>query len=124
MPKPDGTIDATCHCGAVTVTAPRTPEYVNECQCSICRRYAAAWAYYPISEVKLQLNKEGTATKQYIWGDRDIAFHFCESCGCVVCWWPADASHPEAKMVGINSRMMPPEDVARVERKISYDMAS
>ena len=39
-------IDVACHCGAVRLTVPRAPVEVTECNCSICRRLGARWAYY------------------------------------------------------------------------------
>lgn len=79
---PSTSIRSTCHCGAITATVPRVPEYINHCQCTICRRYGVAWGYYHPDEVKLD-KKPNTATRQYIWGDRELEFHFCDSCGCV-----------------------------------------
>lgn len=79
---PDTPIKATCHCGGISITAPRRPAYVNECQCTLCRRYAVAWAYYDPAEVKVDI-KEGAATAKYIWGDRDLSFDFCTKCGCM-----------------------------------------
>lgn len=75
-------IRSTCHCGAITVTVQRLPEYINACQCTICRRYGAAWAYYHPDSVKIE-TKPGAITKQYIWGDRWVSFNFCDNCGCV-----------------------------------------
>ncbi len=39
-------IRASCHCGAVVIEADRLPRGVTECNCSICRRLGARWAYY------------------------------------------------------------------------------
>ena len=75
-------IRSSCHCGAITVTVPRPPEYANVCQCTICRRYGAAWGYYHADEVQIE-TRPGAITRQYIWGDRDISFNFCDNCGCV-----------------------------------------
>lgn len=73
-------LKSTCHCGAISLTANRMPELINECQCTICRRYAAAWAYYYSNEVDFQQKGK---TRKYVWGDGDLEFHFCETCGCV-----------------------------------------
>lgn len=78
----DKPLKSTCHCGAVTVIVPHQPEEINECQCTICRRYAAAWAYYKVNEIKFDM-KEGAKLSQYVWGDKEISFNFCENCGCV-----------------------------------------
>ena len=43
---------ATCHCGAVGVEIPGPPQAVTNCNCSICRRLGALWAYYPAGQVR------------------------------------------------------------------------
>jgi hypothetical protein len=82
MAATDTSIRSSCHCGAITVTVPRLPEFVNVCQCTICRRYGAAWGYYHPDEVKIE-TKPNAVTKQYVWGDRGLSFNFCDNCGCM-----------------------------------------
>ncbi|KIW32836.1 hypothetical protein, variant [Cladophialophora immunda] len=107
---PDTPITATCHCGGITVTAPRRPAYVNECQCTLCRRYAVAWAYYDPAEVKVDI-KEGAATTKYIWGDRDHSFDFCSKCGCI---WVTRKIDYDQLFVPIEAKDSPhPEDKAK-----------
>ncbi|WPH04214.1 Hypothetical protein R9X50_00710300 [Acrodontium crateriforme] len=108
---------ATYHCGDIAVEVPRKPDYINECQCSICRRYAAAWAYYHIPEVQI-IKKDGASTKKYIWGDRLLEFHFCSKCGCIVFWWPREEVDGLPDDVGINTRMMEPEVLEGIERRV------
>ena len=78
----DKSLRSTCHCGAITVILPRHPEEINECQCTICRRYAAAWGYYKVDEVKFDI-KEGAKLSKYVWGDKEKSFDSCATCGCV-----------------------------------------
>ena len=92
-------IEAACHCGAVRLTAPE-PTEVTECNCSICRRLGARWAYYTKSEVTLP--KAGT-TQPYVWGERMLAFHRCTSCGCATHWQSLDGAQPR---MAINALMM------------------
>jgi hypothetical protein len=63
---------ATCHCGAVKVTVPRGPRRITNCNCSICRRLGALWAYYPVDQVVV--DAPPGATEAYIWGDRILKF--------------------------------------------------
>ncbi|KAF7128790.1 hypothetical protein CNMCM5793_003699 [Aspergillus hiratsukae] len=115
----DKSLKSTCHCGAITVIVPHQPEEINECQCTICRRYAAAWAYYKVNEIKFDL-KEGAKLSQYVWGDREISFNFCENCGCVCYWWPFEEKKPDggAANFGVNTRNMDPMEILHVNRKI------
>lgn len=101
------TIDAACHCGAVRLQIEMAPETVTDCNCSICRRYGARWAYYSPRQVRITPG-EG-ATDFYMWGDRSLEFHRCKICGCVTHWAPADKSRDR---MGVNARLMEPEILA------------
>ena len=46
-------IEASCECGAVRLEIETPPETVGDCNCSICRRYGALWAYYPLAQVRV-----------------------------------------------------------------------
>lgn len=104
------TITATCHCGTVTIEVPVAPTQVTSCNCSICRRLGALWAYYDPSEVRVV-----GETARYRWGDKTLDIHRCAVCGCATHWSPAD---PASKRMGVNARLMDPEIVAaaRVRR--------
>lgn len=87
----------SCHCGAVNLTVSRPPREVTECHCSICIRYGALWAYYRAEDVSL-----AGPTQVYEWGRKQIAFHHCGTCGCVMAWLPL-GEYPEC---GVNARML------------------
>ena len=77
-------LTASCHCGAVKVQVPDKPASLTECNCSICRRYGALWAYYADADVQL-IAVPGT-TDDYIWGDKSQRFIRCKECGCIMQW--------------------------------------
>ncbi|TPX12697.1 uncharacterized protein E0L32_000874 [Thyridium curvatum] len=112
-------LKSTCHCGAVTVILPHVPKEINECQCTICRRYAAAWAYYKVDEVQFDL-RPGAKLSQYVWGDKERAFNFCANCGCVCYHWPFEEKNPDGSTAnfGVNTRNMDPMDILHVSRLI------
>jgi hypothetical protein len=106
-------IEATCHCGAVRLKIPSPPESVTDCNCSICRRLGALWAYYDPAQVVItasQADLDG-----YVWGDRKLTFHHCRTCGCTTHWSPIDRTRPR---MGVNARLLAPEvlAVAKVRR--------
>jgi hypothetical protein len=111
-------IQLSCHCGEVRLEVVVPPEEVKECNCSICRRYGARWAYYDPALVRFVSGAASTDT--YMWGDKDIAFHRCRTCGCVSHWSPTG---PGGARMGVNTRLMPPEAVARA-RLLQFDGAS
>jgi hypothetical protein len=105
-------LSARCHCGAVEVRAPRPPETLTNCNCSICRRYGALWAYYPDTDVTLMAAPD--ATDEYVWGDRSQKFIRCKHCGCVMQWRKLMLG-PDTR-TGVNARNFEPSaiDGARI----------
>ena len=101
---------ATCHCGAVRVEVPRKPRSLTNCNCSICRRYGALWAYYKAGNVVI-IAAPG-ATTEYVWGDKTIRFVRCRTCGCVT-HWKRVHSQSDSKL-GVNARNFEPGAVASV----------
>jgi hypothetical protein len=101
-------IEASCHCGAVSLTLAEAPLTVTDCNCSICRRLGVLWAYYPPDQVAISAAPEATAA--YVWGDATIEFRHCRVCGCVSHWAPLDDRFPGR--MGVNARLMPPEVLA------------
>jgi hypothetical protein len=95
----------TCHCGAVTVELPSPPEKATSCNCSICRRLGALWAYYEFGTVRITGHPENT--QGYVQGDRTLTTVRCVTCGCVTHWEPLP---PEpGKRHGVNLRMFDPK---------------
>lgn len=101
-------IDASCHCGAVRFTADAAPAEVNVCECSICRRYGALWAYYDPARVAFA--GDNGPTDIYMWNEHRLEFHRCRTCGCLTHWRAVDANVP---CIGVNTRMMAPEAIAQ-----------
>ncbi len=71
----------SCHCGNIEITLRYSPNEVGQCNCSICRRYAALWAYYSPQDVTIKYFKQQSVF--YIWGDKQVEFHRCNLCGCI-----------------------------------------
>ena len=44
---------ATCHCTSISVDVPAPVSPLNECQCTVCYRYGAIWAYYASNEANI-----------------------------------------------------------------------
>ena len=102
---------AVFHVAAVRFTVDSPPAQVNDCTCSICRRYGALWAYYPVAQVTFAPDSGPTDT--YVWKDRILAFHRCRACGVLTHWSPTDPDWPR---MGVNARLMEPEVYNAAER--------
>lgn len=101
---------ASCHCGAVRILVQRLPESLTQCTCSICRRYAALWAY--CTRETADVRGEPGATTPYVWNDRVIAFHHCNTCGCLTHYEDVD-ERPDGR-VAVNARMLDSDDIAGI----------
>jgi hypothetical protein len=102
-------IEGSCHCSGVRFTVETAPEFVLDCNCSICRRSGALWAYYPQCAVKFAGTPD---TLTYIWGDRILARHHCRTCFCVT--HGTVIGEDDARKIGVNARLMHGLDPARV----------
>lgn len=99
---------ASCHCGAVVLEVARKPRQLTQCNCSICRRYGALWAYY--SRRTARVSEGEACLSKYTWRNGTLEFYHCKICGCVT-------HHERAKKsprstVGVNARNMDPGVVA------------
>jgi hypothetical protein len=102
-------IEGSCHCGAVEWYFEGMPEGATACNCTICRRYGALWAYDYEGE---RINVSGP-TQCYIRG-ASIEFHFCPACGCVAYWRSRKPGDDGRRRIAVNLRLTEPQPVARV----------
>lgn len=101
---------ATCHCGAVVIRLAAEPKEIFECNCSICRRLGALWAYYPCDDVVFEAGAD--ATNVYVWNKKILGFHRCAVCGCTTHWAATDPTFRER--MGVNARLIDGLDRTRV----------
>ena len=104
-----------CHCGNVSLKLSFVPNEVGECNCSICRRYAAAWAYFSPECVQVTMKEKTTF---YCWGDKEVEFHRCDSCGCLTHYVTTERC--SETILAVNMRMAENEVLSTIPvRKIN-----
>lgn len=103
-------ITATCHCGNVRIEVDVKPDSLTECNCSICSRYGAKWAYYTRQHARVLSAPEHMSA--YLWNDRVIKFYHCNNCGCMTHY--EDVEKKLDSRIAVNARMMPPEEIEGV----------
>ena len=103
-------IEAKCHCGNIQILVPQLPDTITSCNCSICRRYGALWAYYRPEDVKLNCHIEKSVF--YIWGDKEVEFHRCSLCGCVTHYVTTEKC--DERIFAVNARMLAPEQMRAI----------
>ena len=90
----------SCHCGAVQLEIPSAPDHLTNCNCYICWRYGALWAYFVSGTVRITGDR--AHFKSYAWGAERLRFFHCGSCGVVTHW---EKTTPSAtSVVGVNMR--------------------
>ena len=73
-----------CHCGAVAIEIPERPDYLNDCNCTLCTTRGGLWGYFRPAEVTVT-----GATTAYVRADAvkpALATHFCPVCGTTTHW--------------------------------------
>ncbi len=105
---------AACHCGAVRFEIAEDPEWVLDCNCTVCRRYGGLWSYYHRDgrQALLVSKPDPEATQVYTWLEEELAFHRCKVCGCITHMDVVKADPP--MVLGVNARMMVTLDPATV----------
>ena len=110
-----GMLKFSCLCGHVRISLPERPDFINECNCMLCSKSGARWAYFHPSAVCI----EGT-TKGYSREDKDdpaAEIQFCANCGSTTHFiLTASAISKFGNVqVGINMRLADEKDLAGME---------
>ncbi len=106
----------SCLCGAVRVTIETKPEFINDCNCSLCRKAGAAWGYFSSSSVATAGN-----TVAYVRRDRTspaVEVHSCASCATTTQFVLTEAfkeRNGSPDLIGVNMRLFDPDELKGVE---------
>lgn len=109
-------LTGTCLCGAVSITLEAKPEFINDCNCSLCRKVGAAWGYFPSASVAVS-----GKTVSFVRRDKDpagVEVHSCEICGATTHWLLLKAFkelHQLPDTMGVNMRLFDPDELNGVE---------
>lgn len=107
------TLNGSCHCGAIAYTVEVDPEAAMVCNCSICSRLGAVWAFAP--RAKFRLTRGDGRVGDYQFNKHVLHHRFCPSCGIESY---ADGKGPDgSEMIGINLRCVAGVDVAKLTPK-------
>jgi hypothetical protein len=68
-----------CHCGRVRYEATSDLAQVIDCNCSICMKRGAIWAFVKAPEFKLLKGED--ALTDYQFAQKKLHHPFCQSCG-------------------------------------------
>lgn len=104
-------LKGTCHCGEVSWTLDKLPKSVTACNCTICRRYGALWAYGYIG-CDIQVSGQTGTYRRHDSGDID--FHFCAICGCVTHFVASFTGEDGRNRTAVNVRMSEPSPISEL----------
>ena len=105
----------SCHCGDVRVEIATTPDYIHECNFSLCVKTGARWGYFGPEKVSV-----AGATRGYVRADKPdpaAEIHFCPVCGSTTHFvlTPGAVAKFGNTLMGVNLRLADERDLAGVE---------
>lgn len=109
----DHVLIGSCHCGNAGWTLVGDPSSVTACNCTLCRRFGALWAYgYEDGRIAIigttrSYTRKGKANPV-------LAIHFCMDCGCVTHYRELRADDDGRHRIAVNLRMAPPDAVTHL----------
>ena len=104
-------LKGTCHCGVLHWSFEGDPGSVTACNCTLCRRYGALWAYDYEGE-RISTAGPRVVYKRQDKADPALEIHFCPTCGCVLCWRALRFDKTGRRRMAVNLRLAPPDAVA------------
>ena len=108
-------LSLSCHCGQIHIEINRKPDYVNACNCTLCSKAGAHWAYFHPSEVRVK----GPA-KGYSRTDKDdpaAEVQFCPDCGSTTHFVLTASAQSKFgnSLMGVNMLLADEVDLAGIE---------
>ena len=105
----------SCHCGQIRIEIRKRPDYINACNCTLCRKSGARWAYFDPSEVSV----EGTANRYCRQDKAEPAtdIQFCANCGATTHFTLTEsaASRLGISLIGVNMWLADESDLTGIE---------
>ncbi|HEV2594911.1 MAG TPA: aldehyde-activating protein [Sphingomicrobium sp.] len=108
-------LQLSCLCGQLRIELAKRPPFINDCNCNLCSKTGARWAYFHPSEVAIEGRSQGYQRKDKDQPNAEV--HFCAACGSTthfVLTKNAVAKFGNAIM-GVNMWLADPCDLAGTE---------
>jgi len=112
MPRrQDAMVEGTCHCGDCSWTLEGDPGPVTACNCTLCRRYGALWAYDYVDE-RIRIHGAPASYVRRAKDDPALEILFCPTCAAVLSWRGLRREADGRMRIAVNVRLAPPDAVA------------
>jgi len=109
---------ASCHCGIVKIDLFHKPDFINNCNCSLCSKAGALWGYFKTKDVQLT-----GKTKPYLRMDKAnavVEIHACEICASTTHSLFTSAFQESSGIsdrIGVNMRLFDRNELIGVEMR-------
>jgi len=104
-------VEGACHCGAAHWTLKGDRGAATACNCTLCRRCGALWAYDYEGE-RIGISGPTASYTRADSADPDLEILFCPKCACVLCWRGLKLQANGRRRIAVNLGLAPPEAVA------------
>ena len=105
----------SCLCGQVRLALTKRPPFINECNCTLCSKSGAAWAYCHPADVTI-----AGATNGFRRTDKDdpaAEIRFCPHCGTTTHFVLTESAVAKFGnvQIGVNMRLADENDLTGIE---------
>jgi hypothetical protein len=98
----------SCHCGKAGWTLDGDPGSITACNCTLCRRYGALWAYDYEGE-RITVTGQTAAYRRTGEKRPSLEILFCPTCACVLSWRGLRLENDGRRRIAVNLRLAPPD---------------
>lgn len=108
-------LNLSCHCGRIRLSLAKRPDYLHECNCTLCTKTGARWGYFHPAEVEVEGSAAGYCRADK--ADAAAEMRFCEHCGSITHFTltASAAAKFGNSLVGVNLRLADEGDLAGLE---------
>ncbi|SFR84254.1 GFA family protein [Sphingomonas jatrophae] len=106
-------LSGSCHCGATGWTFSGDPGPVTACNCTLCHRYGALWAY-DYERERIAIRGDTSAFRRPGKADPALEILFCPTCAGVVAWRGLRLEADGRRRMAVNVRLASLDDVAHL----------
>ena len=108
-------VKLSCLCGQVRVATEKRPGYIHECNCMLCAKSGARWAYFHPSEVSVDGDSAGYSREDK--DDPAAEIRFCEKCGVTTHFILTESAAARFgnTLMGVNMWLADEGDLAGIE---------
>jgi hypothetical protein len=104
-------LKGSCHCGSAHWTFEGDPGPATACNCTLCRRYGALWAYDYENE-RIRIAGPVASYTRADSANPTLEILFCRKCAGVLSWRGLRPDKDGRRRMAVNLRLAPAEAVA------------